>query len=175
MAVLQDCSCSTCECALVRQFVREGQRTESLMRAARAKWQICLLVSARSSCALTCYTGLHHVRTNMQSISAIVFPGLKTGCRSFVEFVSTCLTWTFQELIYEVSDKTFISFRITVIQIQLLWCLSFFYICTQVTVLTSLIAQTGERGKHSSTLLTLNLQPCLWMRMCMFTFTLSAG
>lgn len=61
-----------------RQFVQERQRTESLMRAARAKWQICLLVGAQSSCELTCYVSLHPVRTNIRSLSAVVLPGLKT-------------------------------------------------------------------------------------------------
>lgn len=94
--------------------MRERQRTESLMRAARAKWQICLLVSAQSSCELTCYVSLHHVCTNIRRLSAIVFPGLKTGRRSFIEFVSTCLTPTFQQLIYEIIiNKTFITFWIT--------------------------------------------------------------
>lgn len=134
--MLQDCSCSTCECALVRQFVRERQRTESFMRATCAKWQICLLVSARSSCELTCYNGLRHVCTYMQTISVMIFPGLKTGCRSFVEFVSTCLTQTFQELIYEIIKQTFIIFRITDSN-SALSCVSFFHIykCTLAIVL----------------------------------------
>lgn len=94
-----------------RQFVQERQRTESLMRAARAKWQICLLVSAQSSCELTCYVSLHHKCANIRSLSAVVLPGLKT----------------FQQLMYKIIiNKPFITFRVTVTQIQLCRVSAFF-------------------------------------------------
>lgn len=60
--------CCTCECALMRHFVWQRQRTESLMRATHAKWQICPLISAWGSCELTCYIDLHHVCTYKGSL-----------------------------------------------------------------------------------------------------------
>lgn len=77
------------------------------MRATRAKWQICPLISARSSCELTCYIDLQRVCTYRGSPS--VLPALETGCRSSAKFVSTRMTSTFQ-----IIDKTFIGYRIAI-------------------------------------------------------------
>lgn len=94
-------------------FEWERQRTESLMRTTRAKWQICPLISARSSCELTCYIDLQRVCT--YRLSESVLPGLETGWRSSGKIVSTRTTPTFQKLTYEIIDKTFIRYRIAIL------------------------------------------------------------
>lgn len=117
------------------------------MRATRAKWQICPLISARSSCELTCYIDLHRVCTYRGSprVSSLVQKQVVGP------FISTRLTPIFQ-----VIDKTFIRYRIAILFLCWTTCKS-----THVPLLTTTALLFSPACFQTS-----NLQPWLCVHMC---------
>lgn len=64
---------------------RGHRNKESVMCAARAKWQTCPVVSARSSCELICYTDFQHsrkkqIKTKKRKIKKLLFLLFCTFC-----------------------------------------------------------------------------------------------